>query len=50
MQFSCGHCHFTWKASEVEKGAIGTPEKKKDYAEGYNCPNCESTDISGVDL
>lgn len=50
MQYSCGKCNFTWKMSEVENGAIGTPEKKQDYAEGYHCPNCESTDISGVDL
>lgn len=50
MEFTCGKCKFVWKASAVEKGAVGTPEQLQDYKDGYNCPNCNSTDISGIDL
>lgn len=49
MQFDCGACKHSWKSSEYPEGDQKCAEIDN-ARDGYECPKCHSTDISGTDL
>lgn len=55
LRFECGNCKTQWKSSDAASVEVGARAKLKglttsDFTDGYNCPTCGSTDISGEDV
>lgn len=45
MKFTCDFCEYEWERFDYQD-----EEKFEVWREGYECPSCESEDISGQNL
>ena len=44
-KFECGNCKHIWNSTEYS--ILENADKFTNYIDGYNCPKCESRDVSG---